>query len=854
MGQRDAVELQRIAARNPAVLAWWAVRALLRAILDFLNRLGRHWFMLLVLLGGVCLAIRGTILLDYGFAFLFREDRQLHGFWPGTLLHSPSFFTELFAVLLAGAAWVFAVDLDRTRQDINSDPDAVPHKSSARGAKADFHWELPQLSIWIFLLGIPPWLALNFPASPVIPALQPGEFARAGLGWIIGFILTLTVLSLAQVIEVQLAGRPGARKTAKKGLTKAKPSWRRRVESWVDWDNLIWRVIILWLMYIVTWVGLVAMTVIPELRLPTVAIFALVGLALAGYVALNFLVERMRFYAVIGVLGLVAFIHRDDPFGYRFADLGKHYQDCTKERGDAAQAAATALDPDWCGKPRKPAVAQHASLALVDTTEAMDRPIQPLVSLNGFGQWQSRQHHAATATLPKLVVVAISGGAYRAAFWGALVLDRLRKESASPGKLEGFAGNIRLLTGASGGMVAAAYFANLKPEQLSHADSASLVQQISSDIAEAGDKTSLEHSQDSLSPITRQLVRHDIFNAFSPQSSFSDRGVALEAQWKSLDRSFASLRQDERDGLRPSLIFAPMIAETGQPLLISNLDLSGISSAGDFQPLELFAHLPEAAGELKLSTAVRMSATFPFVTPSAGLPTRPALHVLDAGYLDNYGVGVALGYLKQREVVEWIANNTSGVILVQINAFPANPSSVGAHTDACSDSAGGASGDALSRALSAVASPLNGLFSSRGASMRFRNDQEFETLKQLFAAAPNGKPVSLERVVFENTARASFSWYLPKQDLDCMKKELDAPEFNQRFNAQLGQLAKYWTAAPLAPKAPLAAIVPRAAASPTLAATDPPTTSTIAPLAAKLAPVAADDDPVPPEPVLDPMP
>src|SRR5208337_1191820 len=58
---------------------------------------------------------------------------------------------------------------------------------------------------------------------------------------------------------------------------------------------------------------------------------------------------------------------------------------------------------------------------------------------------------------PKLVLVAVTGGAYRAAFWTAVVLDELVGHDR-PRELEKFRDHIRLFTGASGGMVGAAYF------------------------------------------------------------------------------------------------------------------------------------------------------------------------------------------------------------------------------------------------------------------------------------------------------------------------------------------------------------------------------------------------------------
>ncbi len=750
-------DIDVMARRNPVAI-------LFGAVLDFFNRLGRHWFMLLILLGGVCLAIRGTILLDYGVAYLFREDKPLSGYALETLLQSPSFFTQMLAVMLAGAAWVFAVGLDADTTDDVPEP--------------KYHQQLPGFALRILLLSSLPFLALIYPASDAIAPLRDGEITRAALGWVAGLFLTLLVLSVASLIEYLLStfhvGHLGFRTwLAKRSI---------HIEKWVAWNSINWRVIILWAMYVLTWAGIIVVAA----YLPAVAIFGLVGIALGGYVALNFIVERMRFYALLAVFGLALLARSGDPFLYTFPGLEAQYQICDTLRAQGAGNAATQQRPLWC---------RNASAS---TTPNEDyRQVKRSASLQALKTLRLAKGVGGSAQLPKLVVLAISGGAYRAAFWGALVLDRLREESVAGAPLEGFTQSIRLVSGSSGGMVPASYFVMLPPKQMqSWTTETSLEQIISSDIGAAGGLPRGERSFDSLSPIAEQLVQRDIFNSFWPWRTTSDRGRTLEQQWGGLNVTFEQLRAEEAAGRRPSLILSPMIAETGQPLLISNLDLTGISDTiaregpGKRQTVELFRELPEARRGLKLSTAVRMAATFPGITPSVSLPTIPALHPLDTGYFDDYGMSVALGYLKQDDVIKWIADNTSGVILVQINAFPVRSAPADAGGEGCADLPTAPREGYLWDTLAPISSPLTGLFSSRGASMVFRNDQEFDTLRQLMQKVPgkDGKPLSFERVGFENAARASFSWYLPQSDLECMRSQLQAPHNKAAF----AELSKLW--------------------------------------------------------------
>src|SRR5262249_12048974 len=156
---------------------------------------------------------------------------------------------------------------------------------------------------------------------------------------------------------------------------------------------------------------------------------------------------------------------------------------------------------------------------------------------------------------------------------------------------------------------------------------------------------------DALSPTVRQLVFRDMPSVFNSTPPVSDRGRVLEEMWektsggaRGLGIKFAQLAAGERQGWRPSLIVTPTILEGGTRLVISNLNLEGISGG-----IEFFNLFPNS--ELKLSTALRMNAAFPFVSPAVNLPTNPPRRVIDAGFLDNYGVTTAADWITGHR--EW---------------------------------------------------------------------------------------------------------------------------------------------------------------------------------------------------------
>jgi hypothetical protein len=67
---------------------------------------------------------------------------------------------------------------------------------------------------------------------------------------------------------------------------------------------------------------------------------------------------------------------------------------------------------------------------------------------------------------------------------------------------------------------------------------------------------------------------------------------------------------------------------------------------------------------LRLLTALRMNATFPYVLPNVWLPTTPVIDVMDAGFRDNFGEQTAIRFINVFR--DWLRDNTSGVVFIQI--------------------------------------------------------------------------------------------------------------------------------------------------------------------------------------------
>jgi hypothetical protein len=421
-------------------------------------------------------------------------------------------------------------------------------------------------------------------------------------------------------------------------------------------------------------------------------------------------------------------------------------------------------------------------------------------------------HRDASATLldvddlpqPRrpLVVVCTSGGGIRAAGWTAAVLQQLEEAFAERGI--DFPAHVRLITGASGGMVAAAYYvATLHPPAMTD-------RLVEYQLRPDGPRFKHRHSwtddkgntnalrpdeivdsvmQDGLSTVVHRGVYGDLPALFSFRPHIDDRGRALESAWsenlhRALDVPFQRLRDGEKAGWRPSLVFSPMLVEDGRRLLISNLDLEQVAQAqGNAlmggQPrgkvlkegqvfsrsaVELFRVFGDRPN-FRLSTAARMSASFPLVSPAVGLPTAPSRRVVDAGYYDNYGVALAAAWLLTHN--DWVMKHASGVVLIQIRdgvseslrrlerpeVFPPpNP---------------------LARSLDGLLVPLEGVLTVREAAAAFRNDELLEQLSQTLrqkGRARNLRTDFFTTVTFEYGGKAALSWYLAEHEQDSIKK------------------------------------------------------------------------------------
>jgi hypothetical protein len=506
--------------------------------------------------------------------------------------------------------------------------------------------------------------------------------------------------------------------------------------------------------------------------MPAAEVFCLLLVLGTFFSAMTHGMPLRRIGVVVFLLILVARNNGNDPYklSYPGLELDREHPEPLRlplrSSDSRGGLGLTRADPEKAAPVGGPA---RANDLLIDGEAALAR-------------WLALNTSPGGAEKPRLVVVATSGGGIAAAVWTALNLARL--EQACPT----FPARVRVITGASGGMLgASAYVATLRgppatprPEPL---------QRLVDDLC-----------KDSLTPVVRQMVLHDLPSILQIDRVKDDRGRALERAWEEntqgpggtaspLSLSFRSLARGEAEGWRPSLIVAPMIVEEVAPLLISNLDL-GYMGRREF--FKLFpARGDTRARRLKISTAIRMNAAFPLVSPATCLPTDPPRRVVDAGYFDNYGVTLAADWISHHR--EWIVRNTSGVILIQIRAYSIPDTGVAQPpTDPCLDTidrtavalpgvSADRSGDNFFRRLGNgmqwLTTPMEGYTAARKQAMLERNDAHVRDVQRWFHDAAGN--CFFRTFVLECPESAALSWYLTRKDrklLEQSTKELARPE------------------------------------------------------------------------------
>lgn len=399
--------------------------------------------------------------------------------------------------------------------------------------------------------------------------------------------------------------------------------------------------------------------------------------------------------------------------------------------------------------------------------------------------WKQQQN----SDKPKAVFLCISGGGQRAALWSMTAMSQL--DSVLGGQLMN---NTMLITGASGGMIGAAYYREL---YLQHQQDQHL------------DYNAAEYryniAKDNLNPIIFSLLVNDLFLRsqhfeYAGRRYRKDRGYAFEQQLNLntggvLDKPVMSYALPEYEAAVPMMILSPTIANDGRRLYISaqpvsymNLGIDDFNEEYKISGVDFMSFFKQQQShELRFLSALRMSASFPYITPNIELPSNPAMQIMDAGIADNFGISDALRFIYTFK--DWLEQHTSGVVLISIRDTRKNID-IQPRTD-----------PSIMQRLSA---PISSVYNNLGNLQDVNNDNKIQFARQWFDAPLD--VISIEYDTYTNiyedefrterqllegqeNERASLSWHLTSREKRNIQQNIFRAE-NRKALAKIGQLLK----------------------------------------------------------------
>jgi hypothetical protein len=414
-----------------------------------------------------------------------------------------------------------------------------------------------------------------------------------------------------------------------------------------------------------------------------------------------------------------------------------------------------------------------------------------------------------------IVLVATTGGGIQASAWTARVLAGLAAD------IPGFDCRVAMVSSVSGGSVGAMYFVNaykdgaipdeIKKQPLNKNPIVKWAETSSLDDVAWG--LAYPDLGLGLFPFLKGIGRGSEGNLHFVDGGFifTDRGLTLENSWEHrLEGSEVQLsgwRKDVSEHKRPAVIFNSTLVETGQRFLLSTTDIdppqdtSLDRTTGRVEFFDCYAD-----SDMKVRTAARLSATFPYVSPatrmlrhaeqnqtrsqnkecphtSAGIyDSQP--HAVDGGYYDNYGMATLLDWLDAGfRKMDKPGDKTQlpKILIVEIRASPTKAQNTDPHSFGF---------------IFQTLHPLETLWNVSETGQLSHNALDEELIQRLYGV-PNVSSVIFEfnYVDARGTPRAKpLNWHLTPEDIDALRESWCLSE-NQikkarQFFGQSGEISR----------------------------------------------------------------
>jgi hypothetical protein len=318
---------------------------------------------------------------------------------------------------------------------------------------------------------------------------------------------------------------------------------------------------------------------------------------------------------------------------------------------------------------------EYFKLADNHAIRGQPKDIQRPLLESAFKQWLAARkdfaaYEAAKRPYPVYIVAAEGGGLY-AAYMTARLLARIQDLCPS------FAQHVFAISSVSGGSLGAAVFAGLVADEPKFEQPAPC----NSDQKRFGPTEWRAHrilSKDFLSPAVWAGLYPDFLQRFIPKPFPElDRAVYLERAFEEAWPKTASGRNRMAEsifdlcgpdmakclgGTTPFLALNMTNVETGLQVVLSPIDLADFAadpskSSPSHKVLDFFGFAGLDPFDMRLSTAVGLSARFPYISPPGWYDWRDDKDIkrftfVDGGYVDNSGVATALNIAQRLHALD----------------------------------------------------------------------------------------------------------------------------------------------------------------------------------------------------------
>jgi predicted acylesterase/phospholipase RssA len=286
----------------------------------------------------------------------------------------------------------------------------------------------------------------------------------------------------------------------------------------------------------------------------------------------------------------------------------------------------------------------------------------------------------------RIILVATAGGGIQAAAWTARVLRGLEEECGQLSSPSGnpplcnFRDSVVLISGVSGGSLGAIAYARSFTDFPTPMDSS---------------QVPYNAAHPALDEVAWAWMNPDVGRAILPwfRTQYVDRGWALEEKWAAVNKTYVPAvtrlvrllstdrgketwlgdwAKETEERTMPALLLNATLVEEGRPLVFSSTDFPRENDPRGL--INFYDRYRDS--DIRVTTAARLSASFPYVAPAARADTKaPTVgddHVVDGGYYDNYGITSLLGWLQ--DVIDDpksqdIARGLEDVLILQIRPF-----------------------------------------------------------------------------------------------------------------------------------------------------------------------------------------